>query len=41
MSPFELNVSSEPDKVLATIHSTLSLGLGYVSSTPGAVGGRF
>ena len=35
MSPFELKVSDRVDGVLATIHSTLSLGLGYVSSTPG------
>lgn len=35
MSPFELKVSDRVDAVLATLHSTLSLGLGYVSSTPG------
>ena len=36
MSPFELKIG-DADRVLATLHSTLSLGLGYVSSTPGRV----
>ncbi|CAK9048918.1 Uncharacterized protein SCF082_LOCUS27180 [Durusdinium trenchii] len=36
MSPFELKIG-DADRVLATLHSTLSLGLGYVSSTPGEV----
>ena len=38
MSPFELKVGDRTDAVLATVHSTLSLGLGYVSSTPGPIG---